>query len=198
MRWQEYELESTVVKTGEALTLWKKDNGIVEIAKGAIAIPVKMGDERKGYVFHGHGKLILDTIIETEKGAVGKPVEKEIDEPFLMLGKTEQQFSKADKEDLKVMNYESEQEFLAKAETLFDRFLGKQTLHVHHCCGHTNGYIFAFINKNGKLDILLADDSKLVYKAMDKVFVSNKNKIVLKTPNEVIVSNDRKPLIFKC
>lgn len=201
MIWQNYELENTVLKATEALTLWKIETGIIEIDKNTLAIPIKLDDKRKGYIFHGHGKLTLDTIIETEKGAIGKPVEKEITEPFLMLGKTEeteQQFNTADKEDLKTMNYENEQEFLAKAEALFDRFLGKRILHSHHCCGHIGGFIFAFINKNEKLDILIAEGSKLIYKAVDKVFVSNKNKIVLKTSNEVIVSNDRKPLVFKC
>jgi hypothetical protein len=201
MTWQNYELENTILKATEALTLWKIEKGIVEIDKNTLAIPIRLDDERKGYVFHGHGKLILDTIVETEKGAVGKPVEKEINEPFLMLGKTEeteQRLSTADKEDLKMMSYESEQDFSAKAEALFDRFLGKRILHGHHCCGHIGGFVFAFPNKDGKLDVLIAEGSKLVYKAMDKVFVSNKSKIVLKTPNEVIISNDRRSLVFKC
>jgi hypothetical protein len=46
--------------------------------------------------------------VETEKGAVGKPVEKEITEPFLMLGDTEnmqQHLSAADTQDLETKGY---------------------------------------------------------------------------------------------
>lgn len=201
MIWHKYELESTVVKANEALTLWKTENGTVKIDKNTIAIPIKSGDERKGYVFHGNGKLLLDTIVETEKGAIGEPVEKELKEPFLMLGDVEEihhHFVAASKEDLKAMGYESEQKFSAKAEELFDRFLGRGMIHTHDCCGKTGGFIFAFLNKVGKLDILFAKGSKLVYKAVDKIFVSNKRKIVLKTPKEVILSSDQKSVVFKC
>ncbi|NWF86276.1 hypothetical protein HXY32_00435 [Candidatus Bathyarchaeota archaeon] len=200
MIWHKYELESTVMKASEALTLWKTENGIVKIDKNTIAIPIKSGDERKGYVFHGNGKLLLDTIVETEKGAIGEPVEKELEEPFLVLGNAEeiqQRFITASEEDLKIMGYESEQKFFAKTEELFDRFLGRGLIHEYGCCGKTGGFIFAFPNSGGKLDILITKGSKLVYKAADKVFVSNKRKVVLKTPKEVIVSSDQKYMIFK-
>jgi hypothetical protein len=198
MKWQDYQLENTILKTNEAITLLKIEKGIVEISKDTLAIPIKLGGERKGYIFHGHGKLVLDTIVETNKGAVGKPVEKEISEPFLMLGNSEieQHFSVANKDDLKMMNYESENEFMTKAEKLFDRFFGRQIVHDCHCCGSDDGLIFAFSNEVGKPDVLVAKGSKLVYKAKDRVFVSNKSKVVLKTPNEVIVSNNHRSFVI--
>lgn len=193
-----YELENNILQANEAMTLLKMERGIVEISKDALAIPIKLGDERKGYVFHGHGKLVLDTIVETNRGAVGKPIEREISEPFLMLGGTEEiqhNFSAANKDNLKLMNYESEEEFMAKAEKLFESFLGRQI--AHHChCGSDDGFIFAFSNEVGKSDVLITKGSKLAYKAKDKVFVSNKHKVVLKTPNEVIVSNNHRSFVI--
>ena len=71
-------------------------------------------------------------------------------------------------------------------------------MHSLHCCGNNDGVIFAFPNEAGKLDILIAKGSKLVYKAMNQVFVSKNGKVVLKTPTEVIVSGDnRKSLVIK-
>jgi hypothetical protein len=201
VRWQKYELDNTVVKTNEVLTLWKTESGIVETDKNTLAIPIKSGEERRGYIFHGHGKLVLDTIVETEKGAIGKPVEKELSEPFLMLEAAEeiqQCFTTATKEDLKTMGYENEQKFVAKAEELFDRFLGRRMIHGFDCCKNNDGLIFAFPNKAGKLDILLAEGSKLVYKSTDKVFVSNKSKAVLKTPDEVVISSNHRSMHCHC
>jgi len=195
MMWQNYQLDSTILKANDVLTLWRTEKGVIEIGKNTLAIPIKQGDQRRGYIFHGHGKLLLDTIIETDKGAIGKPVEKEITEPFLMLGDTEetqQHLSTASKEDLMEMGYENEQGFLARAEDLFDNFFGERRIHSHQCCGNNHGFIFAFPNKAGELDVLVAKGSRLVYKAMNKVFVSDKSKVILKTQNEVILSRGGK------
>jgi len=199
MMWRNYRLDSTILKTTDALTLWRTEKGIIEIGRNTLAIPIKLGDQRKGYIFHGHGKLLLDTIIETDEGAIGKPVEKEISEPFLMLGDAEgiqQHLSTAGKENLMEMGYENEQDFLAKAEDLFDHFLGEGKIHGHQCCGNNHGFIFAFPNKEGKLDILVAKGSRLVYKAMNRVFVVDKSKVVLKTKNEVILSTGGRKSFF--
>ena len=196
-----YQLDNTVLKTTEPITLWRTEKGTVEIDKNTLAIPIKLDDQRKGYIFHGQGKLLLDTIVETHEGAVGKSVESELNKPFLMLGDTEetqQRFSTATKEDLTKMGYESEQGFMDKAEDLFDQFFGKTRMHNHHCCSNSHGVIFAFPNEEGKLDVLVANGSKLVYEAMNQVFVSSDDKVVLKTPTEVIVSGDnRKSLVIK-
>jgi len=45
--------------------------------------------------------------------------------------------------------------------------------------------------------MLIAKGSKLVYKAIDRVFVSTKNKVVLKTPKEVILSSDQRSFVIK-
>ena len=201
MMWENYQLDTTTLKTTETMTLWRTEKGTVEIGKNTLAIPIKLNDQRKGYIFHGHGKLLLDTIVETQEGAVGKPVESELNESFLMLGETEeiqQHLSTATKEDLTKMGYESEKGFIDKAKNLSDQFFGKMRMHNHQCCGNNYGVIFAFPNEAGKLDILIANGSKLVYKAMNQVFVSNDGKVVLKTPTEVIVSGDnRKSLVIK-
>ncbi len=201
MIWQNYQLGNTILKTTEPITLWQTEKGTVEIGKNALAISIKLNDQQKGYVFNGHGKLLLDTIVETQEGAVGKPIENELDGLFLMLGETEEiqrYFSSTTKEDLTKMGYETEQRLIDKAKDLFNNFFGKKGIHNHQCCGNNHGVIFAFPNEAGKLDKLIAKGSKLVYKAMSQTFVSNDDKVVLKTPTEVIVSGDnRKSLVIK-
>lgn len=199
MMWQNYQLDKTISKATEAITLWQTEKGIIEISKNTLAIPIKLGDQRKGYIFHGQSKLLLDTIVETEEGAIGKPVEKEISEPFLMLGDTEeiqQHLSTTSKEDFIKMGYENQQEFVAKAEDLYDQFF-RGGVHSRQGLDEDNGLIFAFQNEASRLDILVTKDSKLVYKAMGMVFVSNENKVVLKSPTAVVCSNNRKSVIMK-
>lgn len=199
MIWKSYELESTISKAAENVTLWRTERGIVEIEKDTLAVPIRLGDHREGYVFHGKAKLLLDTIVETEEGAVGKPVEKEVSEPLLMLGDAEgiqQHLMSVNKEDLARLGYENQEEFLAKGERLLDRFSRGR----RHCSGHLgrdHGSIFAFPSEAGELDILLAKDSKLVYKASDMVFVSNDSEVVLKSSSNVIVTHNGKSLVIK-
>jgi hypothetical protein len=117
-----------------------------------------------------------------------------------MLGDTkdiEDHLSEAKKENLTAVGYENEQAFKNKAENLLNRFLNKRRISNLQCCSNDHGFIFAFPNEVGKFDLLVARGSNLVYRAMDKVFVSNRNKVVLKTPNETIVSSERKSLIIK-
>ena len=200
MTWKNYELDSIVLKATEAITLWKTEKGIIELNKGALAVPIKLDDQRKGYIFHGHGKLLLDTIVETKEGAIGKPVEKEVNEPFLMLGDTEkvqQHLSTASKEDFTKMGYENQQGFVAKAEDLYDQFFERGRTCGRQSFGEEHGSVFAFQNKAGKLDVLVVKGSKMVYKAAGMVFVSSENKVVLKSRGEVVLSCDGKSFVIR-
>jgi hypothetical protein len=199
MMWQNYQLGNTVSKTSEAVTLWQMEKGIVEISKNTLAVPIGLDDKERGYVFHGNGKLLLDTIVETEEGAIGKPVEKELNEPFLMLGdtgETQKHLTTASEEDFAKMGYQNQQEFAVKAEDLCDQFFKKKGVHNHRCLDEHRGFIFAFQNELSKLDILVTKGFKLVYKAMDMVFVSNENKVVLKSPSEVVCLSNGKSVII--
>jgi len=199
MIWRDYQLGDAILKAVEDVTLWQTEKGIIEIGKETLALSIELNGQRKGYIFHGYGKLILDAIVETEEGAIGKPVEKEINEPFLMLGETKEtqrNLTTATDEDLAERGYENHKEFVAKAEDLLNQFF-EVRVHRHRCSEEDNGFIFAFSNKTNELDILVAKGSKLVYKAMDVVFVLNKNKVVLKSPSRVVCTNNGKSVIIK-
>jgi len=108
MTWQDYQLEDTTLKTSEDKTLWQTERGIVKIRKNTLVLPIRLDGQRKGYVFHGNGELVLDTIVETEEGALGKPVEREVNKPFLLLGAKEDllpSLDTAQQEDIQKAGY---------------------------------------------------------------------------------------------
>jgi hypothetical protein len=194
-----YELGTAVSKVSESVKLWQTEKGLVEVGLGTLAVPIMLDGEQRGYVFHGGGKLVLDTIVETKEGAVGKPVEKELSEPFLMLSDTEgieQKLSPTAKEDMEKMGFENEEVYLDRAEDLLDRFCGD----VSSCrqrFSKDHGFVFAFDNQTGRFDILVADGSKLVYTAKDVVYVSERGNEVLKVPGVVLCSKNGKSVIVK-
>lgn len=199
MIWKKFQLCSQISKAPTTITLWQMERGIIKIRENTLAVPIKSNDLQKGYVFHGQGKLVLDAIVETDEGAVGKSIEKGLNRTFLMLGETKEigrQLTNASEEDFTLMGYESQQGFVEKAEDLCDRFF-RGKMDSHESLDGDCGLIFAFENDTSKLDVLLAKDSKLVYTTSDIVFVSNENKVVLKSPDEVVVSNNGKSVIIR-
>ncbi len=200
MTWQNYQLDPMILKVTEDTTLWRAEKGVIEVKKDTLALPLRRDDQRRGYVFHGQGKLLLDAIVETEEGAVGKAVEKEISEPFIMLGEPEelqQHFKTANKDDLKKVGYENEQKLVAKAEELCNNFLGRQRIHACHCSSWDHGLVFAFSNEADEFDVLVTKGSKVVFKALGIVFVSSKNKSVLKSRDAVAVSHNGRLVVAK-
>jgi hypothetical protein len=200
MIWHEYRLGNTTSKTTRPLTLWGTAKGLVQIDENALTLPVMLGDRLHGYLFHGHGKLVLDMIIETEEGAIGRPVEERTDQPFIMLGGTETVQSSlcpASEEDFSALGYVKQQEFAAKAEDLLSRLHGR-SLRLRDC-GFSNvgdGLVFAFQKETNELDILLAKGEKIVYKTRGTVFISNGEKAVLKGSDGLVcVSNGRSVIL---
>jgi hypothetical protein len=196
--WHSYYLGETVLRATEPRRLLETERGIVEIDGGTLAIPVMLNGSLEGYVYHGHGKLVLDTVVETEQGAVGRPVEKGINQPFLMLGDAERaqhRLSQASQEDLSEMGYAKQEDFMVSAEGLLDSFSRKGR--THGCRHSGDGLVFAFQSEVSKLDFLIARGDKLVYKTMDLVFVSNRNSVVLKNSAGLVTINNGKSVILK-
>lgn len=199
MTWKEYKLDDTVSKSTEDIRLWETETGILEIDKNTVATSIMLDDKRKGYVFHGQGKLLIDTIVETEEGAIGKSLENKLNEPFLMLGDTEnlqKNLTKASEEDFTRMGYKNSQELLDEAETLCNLFF-KRKLNSNEDPFEDRGLVFAFPNNDNKLDLLVVKDSKIIYKGTKLVFVSKDNKVVLKIPGEVICTSNGRSVVIK-
>ncbi|UCC32855.1 MAG: hypothetical protein JSW53_03380, partial [Candidatus Bathyarchaeota archaeon] len=146
------------------------------------------------------GKLLLDTIVETEEGTIGKPVQRELNKAFLMLGdtrETQENLTEARAEDLAGRGYQTQQEFIETAETLFNRFFKDGESHSRRQFNKRHGFVFAFQNQYDKLDILVAKGPRLIYTAEDKIFISNENSIVLKSSNGVVCSGNGRSVIIK-
>ncbi len=187
----DYTLENTVLKSDEAFTLYRADKASVEVNKSLLAVPIKVDDKRVGYVFLGQGKLLVDAIVETEEGAFGKPIERALSEPFLMLGNTEQtseHFSPASHDDLKRVGVD-EKTLQDRAHGLLDRFASKSVSHGHADLRNHNGWIFAFSNGENALNHLVSKGSELIYNDEDLSFVSKGDKSILRSSEKVVLSH---------
>jgi len=198
MIWPKYQIDKHVQKVSQDLTLWETEKVLVKLNQNSLAVLIKMNDINEGYTFHGEGRLVLDAIIEAKEGAIGKAIERELKDPFLMLGNTERINSfleTASDEDLVKAGYENCSEIAVRAQELLEEFFGKSMMHKFGTC-RNNGVVFAFQNEVGKFDLLIAKDSKIVFKTTTLVFIANGDQVVLKTPQKVILSRHKKHFII--
>jgi hypothetical protein len=188
--WHHYELGSSILKTDKPLTLWKSDRGSVDIEKDTLAIAFSLEGRPEGYVFSGSGKMILDAIVETDQGAVGKPIERQIQQPFVMIGKLENPESRSFSTVA-----DDQTGFMAKAQDVFAKFCGREHFDLGSCHRH-DGLVFAFSNDFGKFDLLIPNGSKIVYKSKQTVFISDEDNTILKNPEQTVVSNHGKCIVM--
>jgi hypothetical protein len=162
--------------TKDAL-LFQNEKYVITAASGTLALPILFDNSTSGQFFIGKGKLTLDTIVETSRGAVGKPLVRDLnpDHPFLMLSETrnlKENLTPATNQDLNKMGYKDPGEFLKAANEAFDQFSHRRHNHIDI---EPDAHIFAFANEHEKWDFLIAKDDKLVYASKHKVYVSKNN-----------------------
>lgn len=192
-----YELCSIVLKAAEAFTLHHSDKASIEIGNDALAVPIKLREEEVGYVFLGQGRLLVDAIVETEEGAFGKPVQRVLDEPFLMLGDAEQisqHFSRVSSDELK-RTATNEKAIFSRAQEFLDRFSSRNSVNgPEHACSRKS-WVFAFSNGDSAMDFLVTEDSRLVYTTKDMSFISKGEKSILHTSGQVVLSKQGRPFV---
>ena len=181
MNWVDHKIGDEVSKVGADIKLLESERGIVKVNKETLVVPIELNDEIRGYILHGCGELLIDALVETEEGAVGKAVEKELVQPFLMLGNefetVQRNLEETSQEDFAEMGYETSQEFIDQANHLLKSFFKRRVSNNNF---NNSGTIFAFLNEIDTLDILVAKGEKLVYKSTSIVFVSNRDNVILK------------------
>lgn len=197
MNWVDYKLRNEISKAGTDIKLWESERGTVKVNEETLVVPIELNDEIRGYIFHGRGKLLLDALVETEEGAVGKAVEAELVQPFLMLGNkfetVQRNLEKTNQEDISKIGYETSQEFIDQANHLLKSFFKGRVSNNNF---NNSGTIFAFPNEIDTLDILVAKGEKLVYKSKSVVFVSNRDNVILKQGEEVVCANHGKSVVI--
>ena len=197
MNWVDHKIGDEVSKVGADIKLLESERGIVKVNKETLVVPIELNDEIRGYILHGCGELLIDALVETEEGAVGKAVEKELVQPFLMLGNefetVQRNLEETSQEDFAEMGYETSQEFIDQANHLLKRFFKRRVLNNNF---NNSGTIFAFLNEIDTLDILVAKGEKLVYKSTSIVFVSNRDNVILKKGGEVVCANHGKSVVI--
>lgn len=184
-------------KLARDLTLLQNEKCIVKVSAGGLAVPILVDNVERGQVFTGKGQLTLDAIVETSRGAVGKPLIKELHKPFLFFGETvnlQEGTVQATSQDISDMGYSSLEDFVENSNGVLGQFIGRG--HGRFDEGR-DSRLFAFLNEHGKWDLLISRDNELVYTSAGKVFISrDKADTVMINPPQVMVANKGKTVVI--
>ena len=197
MRLTDYKLGDKPLKLLQDTTLFKNERCIVNAFKDTLALPIIIDDETEGYVFHGAGKLLLDAVIETSRGAIGKPIDRNLKELFLMIGGAEEikeSLDHADSPGLSKLGYESPEAFSMRAKELCGSLFERKSMRLD--LDEKEAHIFAFQNIDAKPDILVSKGDKLVYTSRRGVYVFKGDKGILTHPGEVVVSKKGRTIVI--
>ncbi len=193
------ELGNQPQKLTQDTTLLQNQKCIIKTTAGTLTLPILVDDATKGHFFVGKGEFTLDAIVETARGAIGKPITRNLspDQPYLMLGENttlNQNLAPATNQDLISMGYENTDEFLKQANDIFDRFAHRQHGHVDI---EGDSHIFAFATEHSKWDLLVAKRDKLVYTSKHRVYVSRDNgESVSLSPAQILVAKKGKTVVI--
>jgi len=177
-------------------TLLQNNKCIVKTAAGTLTLPILVDGNPSGHLFIGKGEFTLDAIIETPQGAIGRPITRDLNQPFLMLGENTtvtQNLAPATIQGLTNNGYKSTEEFLKKAHETLDQF-------AHRRHGRfdmeSDAHIFAFATEHDRWDILVAKQDKLVYTSKNRVYVSRDNgESVSLGPAQILVAKKGKTVV---
>jgi len=194
---QHMQLGTQTQKLTKDTTLLQNEKCIIKTAAGTLTLPILVEDNPSGHLFIGKGEFTLDAIIETTRGAIGKPTTRDLNRPFLMFGEDttlNQNLALATTQDLANYGYKSTEEFLKKAHETLDQFA-----HRRHGQFDINEdtHIFAFATEYNKWDILIAKRDKMVYASKEKVYITkNNDHSVSLESGSILVSRKGKTIVI--
>jgi len=193
------ELGNQPQKLTQDTTLLQNQKCIIKATAGTLTLPILIHNTTSGYLFIGKGEFTLDAIVETARGAIGKPIARTLspDQPYLMLGESttlNQNLAPVTIQDLTNMGYRNTDEFLKKANNTFGQFAHRQHGHINI---EGDSHIFAFATEHNKWDILVAKRDKLVYTSKHRVYVSRDNgESVSLSPAQILVAKKGKTVVI--
>jgi len=194
---QHMQLGTQPQKITKGTTLLQNEKCIIKTAADTLTLPILVDSNPSGHLFIGKGEFTLDAIIETPRGAIGKPITRDLNQPFVMLGENttlNQNLAPATTQDLTNNGYKSTEEFLKIANETFDQFA-----HPRHgqFDVNENTHIFAFATEYNKWDILVAKRDKMVYTSKERVYITKNNgHSVSLEPGSILVSRKGKTVVI--
>lgn len=158
-------------KLNRDLTLLQSEKCLITAQEGTLTLPILIEGNTQGHLLTGRGQLTLDAIIDTPKGAIGKSLITDLNQPFLMFSTDNtisENLTPANDQDITNMGYENLEDLLVKANDAFSQF----TINSHKRPKlEEDTQMFALFTPDRTWDILIAKEDKLIFTSKNRVYI---------------------------
>ena len=180
----------------------RSEKALLGVNEGSLYFPVFYQNREVGGIFIGYGQAILDAIVETSRGALGKSYEFFWNGSLVLLSEdgewTPPSTGPVRKGDLQEFLLSSEDEAQERAQSIFERFiLNNQNWIADHFFLRNRGWMATILDtQRGKCHIIASDDRFVVKIGQLKV-VLTRNKLVHKEGRKKVLVAGRGGPIFR-
>jgi hypothetical protein len=184
-------------KLNRDLTLLQNEKCLITVQKGTLTLPILIEGNAQGHLLTGRGQFTLDAIIDTPKGAIGKSLITDLNQPFLMFSTdntTPEDLTPATDQDITNMGYENLEDLLVKANDVFSQFTINSQKHPKI---EEDTQMFAFFTPDKTWDILIAKEDKLIFTSKNRVYIfKDEAEVTEFHPHRLMLAADGKTVII--
>ncbi len=179
-------------KVSDPTDVARSEKALLNVSEGTLYFPVLQNDIEIGGIFIGAGQVLIDAIIDTSRGAIGKSYEFVWNGSLLLLTNDAKWSPPAVEpvkhKDLKVFLLDSSEEAQARAKEIFYRFYNENRDFVSDTfISRNRGWIATILDKQRGKSGIVASDDRLVMKLGDLKVVISGNKLIQKEGRKKIV-----------
>lgn len=194
-------LASLAGKVVEPTDIARSDKALLCVNEGSLYFPVLYNNQEVGGIFIGAGQVLVDAIIETNRGAFGKSHEFLWNGSLLLItedGKWNPPIvSPATREDLQIFLLDSAEEAQRNAQEIFWRFrYNNRHWTIDTFIQRHRGWIATILDKQrGKCGIIASDDRLVVKLDKLKVVISGNKLVQTEGRKKVVIAGRGGPVI---
>lgn len=158
-------------KLNRDLTLLQNEKCTITAQEGTLTLQILMEGNTRGYLLAGRAQFTLDAIIDTPRGATGKSIHTDLNQPFLVFSPADaisQNSTPATAQDISNTGFDSLEDFLVRANDVFSQF----TINSHKNPElEENTQMFAIPASDKTWNILIAKENKLIFTSKNKIYI---------------------------
>ncbi len=188
-------------KVAEPTDIARSDKALLCVNEGSLYFPILYNAQEVGGIFIGTGQVLIDAIIETNRGAFGKSHEFLWNGSLLLLTEDGQWnppiVNPPSQNDLQAFLLDSIEEAQRRAQEIFYRFrYSNQHWAIDTFIQRHRGWVATILDKQrGKCGIIASNDRLVVKLAKLKVVISGNKLVQTEGRKKVVIAGQRGPVI---
>jgi len=160
----------------------------LKVQEGSKALRIFYEDEQVGCAFKGWIEYAVDTLVETPKGVIGRPVKRSGEDTVIVFIEPLPK--------LRLREIETDRDFIEEVLNICKELFKERKIGLEDICYKIEHFI-AIFSRGERYEMIVAKGDKLVYTSSDLTYViSPPNRVILILSGSVLISSKDK-LVYR-